>query len=55
MLGVSTVRIRQMIRDGVIKQSQKLGRDHLIPRFEIAQLRSAVRRPGRPRNDKDTG
>ncbi len=53
ILHVSAARIRQMIRDGVIRGSQKLGRDHLIPSVEVDRLKGLDRKPGRPPKRRD--
>jgi len=47
-LGVSDARVRQMIRDGVIKSAGKFGRDNVIPESEVVRLESSERKPGRP-------
>ena len=51
-LGISDARVRQMIRDGVIKHAEKFGRDNVIPESEIVRLESTVRKPGRPAKAK---
>jgi excisionase family DNA binding protein len=38
ILGVSTVRIRQMITEGVIKSARKIGRNYVIRLDEIEKL-----------------
>jgi len=47
-LGISDARVRQMIRDGVIMNAEKFGRDNVIPESEIVRLESTERKPGRP-------
>ncbi len=47
-LGISDARVRQMIRDGVIKHAEKFGRDNVIPESEVIRLESYERKPGRP-------
>ena len=47
-LGISDARVRQMIRQGVIKHAEKFGRDNVIPESEIIRLESSERKPGRP-------
>ncbi|MBA3769468.1 MAG: helix-turn-helix domain-containing protein [Blastocatellia bacterium] len=51
-LGISDARVRQMIRDGVIKNAKKFGRDNAIPESEIIRLKSSERKPGRPAKPK---
>ncbi|HMO82323.1 MAG TPA: helix-turn-helix domain-containing protein [Pyrinomonadaceae bacterium] len=52
-LNVTDTRVRQMIRDGVILRSIKIGRDHLIPLSEIVELAGKDRKPGRPKKAHD--
>jgi len=50
-LGISDARVRQMIREGVIRNAEKFGRDNVIPESEVVRLESSERKPGRPRSD----
>jgi site-specific DNA-methyltransferase (adenine-specific) len=45
ILGVTPVRIRQLIQQGQIR-SQKQGRDHLLEEDEIQMFNACGRRPG---------
>lgn len=47
-LGVSSGRIRQMIIQGIIKDTTKAGQVNLIPEKEVKRLESTERAPGRP-------
>ena len=44
-LGVTTIRVRALIRDGRLP-AQKIGRDWIIRRVDLDLVR--VRKPGRP-------
>lgn len=47
-LGVTAARIRQLILDERIK-SQKMGRDHIIPKAELINYQQqGKKKPGRP-------
>lgn len=47
-IGVTAARIRQLILDKRIK-SQKMGRDHIIPRNELIDYQNkGKKKPGRP-------
>lgn len=47
-LGVTATRVRQMILEGIIKNTGKFGRENVIPESEIKRLESIERKPGRP-------
>jgi site-specific DNA-methyltransferase (cytosine-N4-specific) len=48
LLGISTVRVRQLISTGQLK-SEKAGRDHLLDDAAVARFDKEARRPrGRP-------
>jgi excisionase family DNA binding protein len=44
-LGVSSIRVRAMIRDGKLK-AQKIGRDYIIKESDLTPVKN--RKPGRP-------
>ena len=49
LLGISAVRVRQLIVAGQLK-SEKAGRDHLLDEAEVLRFNREARRPrGRPR------
>jgi site-specific DNA-methyltransferase (adenine-specific) len=51
ILGVTPIRVRQLIKDGQIR-SEKQGRDHLLDETEVARFNREGRRPtGRPRKE----
>lgn len=52
-LGISDARVRQLIRAGVIKNSEKFGRENAIPASEVRRLTRLKRRPGRPPRNPD--
>jgi len=47
-LGISDARVRQMIREGVIRNAEKFGRENVIPESEVVRLELSERKPGRP-------
>lgn len=52
-LKISDARVRQMIKEGVIKNAEKFGRENVIPEAEVKRLEKTDRKPGRPRAKSD--
>jgi excisionase family DNA binding protein len=52
-LGISSARVRQLILDGVIGRTEKIGATILIPDKEVRRVEEMDRPRGRPSNERN--